>query len=270
MNEERKKTNKGLVAAIIILIILFIGTLGYIGYDYYTDHNPQDETDKLEEQTETLVEGNAFRLKDIKCETGSSSYTKELKVAYNNENHDIKIVYSYEKSSTSAEDEDASYTLNYELYIDNNLADTLEGGTLITNDINNYTLGEFDGYIYIFDGKYLGFLREMLLPVGSAGYKLSIYNDGKKALTKDVDVDFAGQSFGESGTNLDGIDNIGFDGTTLKYWFLGCDNHNKAFKLGLTFNGEKTNITVLETKDNVEGGGASGCYNTKTNSYNFS
>lgn len=264
MDRKSEGKSKGLIALVVVLVVLLIGAFSYIGYDYYTDQKNEEESFSNADKTESLVMENAFRLKDVKCEYNDSSCEKEVKVAYNNENHVIKI-----KGTESVKEKlgEKSYAteVKYELYIDNSLVDTINAGPT-TEESAIISEFNFDGYVYIFDGKYLGFLMNYV-STGGSGYQLNIYNDGTKVLDNPVTIDAAAQSFEENGSDLDGIDNIEFDGTTLKYWFLDCNNRTSVIRLGLTFDGTKTTIKVLETRNNIEGGGSSVCYNTETNSY---
>ena len=242
MDRKSEGKSKGLIALVVVLVVLLIGAFSYIGYDYYTDQKNEKESFSNADKTESLVMENAFRLKDVKCEYNDSSCEKEVKVAYNNENHVIKI-----KGTESVKEKlgEKSYAteVKYELYIDNSLVDTINAGPT-TEESEIISEFNFDGYVYIFDGKYLGFLMNYV-STGGSGYQLNIYNDGTKVLDNPVTIDAAAQSFEENGSDLDGIDNIEFDGTTLKYWFLDCNNRTSAIRLGLTFDGTKTTIKVL-------------------------
>ena len=159
------------------------------------------------------------------------------------------------------------------MYIDSVLIDTIDSGYLYLDSENQTYNSEynmdFDGYIYVFDGKYLGFLLQTQYPAGSPGYSLVTYANEKR-VGNITSIDIAGQSFGENGSGMDGIDNIKFDGTSLEYWYLSCEETKKyvpksdegpnsiAVKQKLTFDGTKVEVKVLDEKKEVVGGGQ-GC-----------
>ena len=282
---SKKKSNKGLVALVVVLIILLLGSIGYICYDKGVFDGLLGKDKVVEEfdqkEAESLVEGYQFRLKDIVCKNKDYSCEKEQKVSYNGKNHNLKIKFFQELDSKNK-----AVNLNYALYIDNNLINTWNGFVLnqasysFPNDkvqlLSDYDLN-FDGYIYVFNEKYLGILYGYS-DWGTKGYRLNLYNENgllsnplqtsQDSLNDSIIIDESGQQISsDKNSPLDGIDNINFDGNTLKYWFLPCDSFNSVNHLGLTFNGSQVTINVLETKDNVSSGGSAGCFNPETYKY---
>ena len=95
-----------------------------------------------------------------------------------------------------------------------------------------------------------------------------IYNDNS-IVAKDISIDAEGQSFGINGSGMDKIENLEFDGTTLKYWYLSCNDRETetALKLGLTFDGTDYKINVLDKMSGITGGGSAACYDAENNRY---
>ena len=271
----KEKPNNGVLKLIIVVLLIIVaGLVGWIlgsgKFDIFKGNEPTPNPNQKEE----LVEGYKFRLKNITCEKGEYTCTKSLKVAYDGKNHDITIK-NYQKIEDSPYDNPGNKTndLYYEIYVDNNQIDKELTGYLYldpeTMDYDKDYNMDFDGYVYIFDGKYLGFLLTSTSPTGSSGYSLRLYNDGKQ-IGEAIVIDSAGQSMDYNGSRLDDIDNTTFDGNTLEYWFVSCEESEKyipkndegpnaiAVKQSLTFNGTKANIKVLDEKREVTVGGQ-GC-----------
>ena len=204
MKNKDKKT-----IIIIVLLILFISSISYIVYDkFFKDTLP--EVVKDNSFSNILVEGNIFDLKGTSCVIDNNSCTKEIEVAYKNKNHKIKIKYY-----TITDQKEVNYTL----YIDGKEVDTLSGGVLQ----NSSVLTNFNAKLYIFKGKYLGFLREIS---PEKIYKMTIYNDTKK-LKNEITID-----------NPLEEDEIEFDGTNYKY-YKNDTNTNTKTKYSLTTDGNK-------------------------------
>ena len=296
---EEKKKGKGVKVFLVIFIILFLLTAGALGYGYtkYKDLKTENtnlntkyentnkdlekvksELDKINKELETAKKAEdesygseyAYRLKDISCELKDNVCTKSLKIKYNEKNHNIIIKKEVKfKRIKGAKDEDGNklYDANYiyKIYEDDTLIDTIKvtggswGGTSNTSASADEV--DFDGYIYVFNKKYLGILYSTV----KGGYDLTLYNDSKRV--DEVNVDVSGQGFSnKKGTVSDGLNNIKFDGSTLSYWFMDCKSYNKAVNLKLSFDGEKAKITS-GAKEKATGGGSAGCYDTKTGTF---
>ena len=296
---EKNKGRKGLIVTIIILILLLLGSLGYIAYDkgYLDKLLGKEEPVKQEVKKEELVKGYEFRLKDIECkENDKKTCTKELKVAYNGKNHDVKITRYEKMEEEKLEDSDETATVDnvyFDLYVDGQRIDKINSGNIYvdpeTNKPDDGYNSNFDGFIYIFNDKYLGFLFETTAPAGSPGYVLNLYDENKKIDTKisndgydqtdnGVVIKVHGQGFGKNDSDFSDISNLKFDGTVLKYWWLSCDKLEEsendesatdiAVQLALTFDGNEVSIKSTDKKENVTAGGAAGiCFDTKTNSF---
>ena len=276
---EQESQKKGTFSKILIVILLIViaGLVGYIcGTQGLFDSKPtseqQKEPEQNKEEKETLVEGYQFNLKDKICEKGEHSCTKKLKVAYNGKNHDIKIVDEQKIKDMDNINGGTTKRLveEYTLYIDNKLVDTIDAISFYSEGEPQYKNDRdmnFDGYIYIFDGKYLGFVYGVSHDL-TLGHDLRLYNDSR-LVYKDISVDAEGQSFGINGSEMDKIKNLEFDGTTLKYWYLSCDDIESeiALKLGLTFDGANYKINVLDKMTGVTGGGAATCYSAENSRY---
>lgn len=300
---EKKKSLKALLVTFIILFLLSLGALGY-GYVKYKDldnnyknintkyentskelKNTKSELEKINKEIEDTEKKEDesyssqydYRLKDISCELDGNTCTKILKVKYNGKNHNIKVVQNLKKSKKpiyNQGDEDDSvsvyaYDVTYKVYEDDTLIDSVKKGfypvaedeSLSMNSIN------FDGYIYIFNKKYLGFLYRYGGNSGSWGYDLNLYSNGK--LVKNVVIDQDANNFGKNGSRLDGIENIKFDGNKMNFWTLVCNKYNKAVNVDLTFDGKEISVKSTGSMKKVLSGGAEVmvCYNVNKGTY---
>lgn len=216
MKNKDKKT-----IIIILLLILLISSTSYIVYDKFLK-SALPEVVKDNSFSNILVEGNIFDLNGTSCVIDNNSCIKEIEVAYKNTNHKIKIKYYITENQKEA---------NYTLYIDGKKVDTLSGGVLQ----NSSVLTNFNAKLYIFKGKYLGFLREIS---PEKIYKMTIYNDTKK-LKNEITID-----------NPLEEDEIEFDGTNYKYYKKDT-NTNQKKKYSLTTDGNKiiNNIVKKTNQD---------------------
>lgn len=282
---KQKKKNKTVIILTVILVILLLGVTLYISYSRGMLDIFIKKEIKEDPKQEDLVEGYQFRLKDIECKKEEHACTKELKVAYDGKNHDLKIKYLQRIEEQKDDPSIKHNNLYYQLYIDNELVDQIAAGSLYlepdsTNDDPEYNMN-FDGYIYIFSKKYLGLLFRTQYPAGSGGYSLALYNNQKR-IGEPALIDVAGQSFGTNNGNgsLDGIENISFDGSSLKYWILACETpegydaetydegpNSVAAKVESTFDGTNFTTKYAGERKDVTGGGSSGssCFSIKDN-----
>ena len=265
--EEKKNKNKGLIVAIVILILLVLGLGGYIVYDKVLKEEPkQIEQPKEEaiEQQEVLIPENTFKLDNITCENDeTNSCVKKVKLAYNNENHEVKLI-------KKLIDKD-KYSI--EVYIDNVIVETLNGGQFYDwgeNKVATDWINNLDGYIYVIDEKYLGLVYRY--EGAKPSWFLKFYNDTKPfGSENDILVASYGGSLAVDGKTLTDLDALEFDGTSIKYWSQYCGNEIKpkssngeeiyvvAQQHSLTFDGNNISNVVNKTVKNAIGGGQSLC-----------
>lgn len=124
---KNNQKSKGPIVIIIILVILLAVAIGYIIYE--KTNNEMKVQTKINNKTDQtiLVEGNTFDLNGTSCVMENDSCIKEIQVAYNNKNHNIKVKYTL--NDENIDEYNKYYKVTYYLYIDNKLIDTLEGGT---------------------------------------------------------------------------------------------------------------------------------------------
>lgn len=263
--EEKKNKSTGKTITIIILIILLLGTSGYIAYDKLINKPEQKETKeetKTKQQEEDLVTQIKFNLEDFKC-VGTETCEKKMKLAYNNKNHELKLI----KKLT---DDTKNYKI--EVYEDNKLIDTLDGGSSEDfwqegrQPLDN--IKNMDGYVYVIDGKYLGIVyrHEGAKP----SWYLKFYNGDKPSQEKPIMVAAYGTSFSsesyEDGKQLYVLSALEFDGTTIKYWDMDCSSKQKptgdgntiVAQYSLKFDGKKVTKTKGKVLTDAQGGGQAG------------
>ena len=238
-----KKSNKGLIVLAVVLAILLLAALGYIGYDLYRENNEAKQVDASTNQetpkTEELVEGNIFDLKEV--EFNKDDLSKQLKVAFNGKNHDIKI-----KLVKKNEEEGEGYTkFSFEVYLDNNLIDTISAGNV--DQLDSVELDDFDGFIYIIDSKYFAIVTPEIFMTGSKGYDMDFYNENSK-VGDSINLKHAAQTLCRDEDCAHSV----------RYWGQDCDSKSNA-KYEVTFDGEKINSEIIEKTGTMYGGGASYC-----------
>lgn len=268
---NKKQSNKGLIIVIIILCLLLAGALGYIiNEKTKTQETKQTHQNKKPDQT-ILVEGNTFDLNGTSCIKEENSCTKEIQVAYNNQNHNIKIKYIL-KDDNNLDEHNKYYQASYNLYIDNKLIDTLEGGTIVTNETNDIA-SQFNAKIYIFDGKYLGFLREISELEGGSGYALTLYNNNNK-IDKEQIIKITGQSLcydNECNKEINVVEDSEFDGNSYKFYQGDCDS-KKIVLYSITTDGQTITRSIdkkLKVNYDEAGSGKLGCYKAKDNKISY-
>ena len=251
-----EKKNTGLIFVILVLVVLLFGLFGYVCYDkFYLDKKGDNETKNDSVQ---LVEGNSFKLENIACVNENNTCSKSLKVAYNNKNHDIKLVKKLVDNT--------KYVID--LYIDNSLVDSIDGGVFFDwgdGSKSQDLINNLDGYVYVVDSKYLAIVsrKENAKP----SWYLRYYSDNNKIDSVAIKVARRGLSFGVDGKDLSDISSIAFDGKTLTYWKQYCGNTEKAIdndhlvveEHHVTIADNKVNDVVASFIKNAEGGGASEC-----------
>lgn len=240
------KEKKGLIILIVILVLLLLTAIGYIVYDKLEENKePVKEEGEIKEEIEvkeTLVAGNTFKLNNVTCQTDEeSNCIKEVKVAYNNENHNIKIKQI------------EGTNLNFKIYVDEVLLDTIDAGSY--EEKKDFTE---DIAVYVIDSKYLAVLTPRTSEITTAGYALTFYNNGKR-VSDEVMIRQHGMTLCSDADCNDVIndsEDLEFDGTTFKFWGQDC-SQMKNVKYGVTFNGTTINKNVIETANNAYGSGAS-------------
>ena len=255
------KENKGKTITIVILIILLLGAISYICYDKFLT---KDETNKVETKTdpinkEELIKQISFKLEDIEC-TGTETCEKKVKLSYNNKNHEIKLI-------KKLNNDNSKYLI--EVYEDNKLIDTLDGG-----DYQDYwgdgtkpqeLIKNMDGYIYVIDSKYLGIVYRNEGPKPS--WDLKFYNGNRPSQEQPIPVAAYGTSMKsdsyENGRDLFVLEALEFDGHNIKYWNTYCGNDKKPAskdniviaQYNLTYDGTKVTQTTGKILTDAEGGG---------------
>ena len=163
-----EKKNTGFIITIVVLVVLLLGLFGYVCYDkFYLDK----KDNKTNNDSVQLVEGNSFKLESIACVNENNTCSKSLKVAYNNKNHDIKLVKKLVDNS--------KYVID--LYIDNSLVDSIDGGVFFDwgdGSKPQDLINNLDGYVYVVDYKYLAIVyrKEYAYPT----WYLRYYNNNNK------------------------------------------------------------------------------------------
>ena len=250
-----EKKNTGLVITIVVLVVLLLGLLGYVCYDkFYLDK----KGDKTNNDSVQLVEGNSFKLESIACVNENNTCAKRLKVAYNNKNHDIKLVKKLVDNT--------KYVID--LYIDNALVDSIDGGLFYDWGDGSKPqdwIKNLDGYVYVVDSKYLAIVsrKEYVKP----SWYLNYYNGNNKINSDAIGVVIGGIGFGVDDKSLNDLNSIVFDGKTLTYWKEYCGNTEKAIdndhlvieEHHVTIVNDKVNDVISSFIKNAEGGGASTC-----------
>ncbi len=280
---EKKKSNKGLIITIVILIILLLGLAGYICYDKFLTSDENNALDDKNQTKEELIKQNEFKLEEIECK-GTDTCEKTVKLAYNEKNHEIKLIKKYNSSTKK-------YLID--LYEDNNLIDTINAGTyndsegkIVYEDENNNEktfdpleiVKKMDGRVYVVDSKYLGIVYRMdsidnhVLDSYPSWY-LRFYNKNKpykkSILVVDKNMAILKDDYY---TNLHTLDALEFDGTNVKYWGYYCKNgevvtqderknqdgvsYDYAAQYSAKFDGEKVDVSIGQILDNVTGAGA--------------
>ncbi len=257
--EERKKSNKGLIVLVVVLIVMILGLIGYICYGKFVteEESVKSESTKVETSNkEELVQGNTFNLESISC-VGTDSCEKSLRLAYNGVNHDVKLV---KKASSD------KYSI--EVYIDNNLVDTLDGGIFPNYKNASSGINNMDGYVYVIDSKYLGIVYRV--DSEQPYWNLKFYNDGVPSSEKEIMVARIGsgitsESMG-SDVNLMGLESVSFDGSSVKYWKTNCsikvsnEDYVAVEQHSVTFNGTISDSVSNVVKDGM-GSGQNPCPN---------
>ena len=270
---EKKKSNKGLVVALIIIIVLLLGGLGFGAYKYMSldkdysklknenksiseDLNKQKEENEQIKKEVKIADSTSqykFDLSDIKCsEQSKTSCTKELTVRYDGKNHLIKIISSKIKKSKRM-------VITHQVNVDGNNFYTIDGGWYYTNLVPESNKNwNFDGYIYVFDYKNLGFVLPKY-DVEKLGYNVTVLtSNGQLINTIIAELSYTGITT-ENSEDLDSITSMKFDGHTMKIWDLDCEDFSKARQIGITIENNKLKFRELKRISNVISGGQGGC-----------
>lgn len=263
---KNNQKSKGSIVIIIILVILLAVAIGYIIYE--KTNNEMKVQTKINNKTDQtiLVEGNTFDLNGTSCVMENDSCIKEIQVAYNKKNHNIKVKYTL--NDENIDEYNKYYKVTYYLYIDNKLIDTLEGGTLVTNDKEDLN-SKYNGKLFVFQGKYLGFLRESNSPEGSSGYILTLYNNSEKIGSEQV-IKISGQQLcydKNCNKEINIVEDAEFDGKSYKFYQGDCDS-GKIVLYSLTTDGQNIKREIdkkLKVNYDEAGSGRLGCYSLTKN-----
>ena len=252
MREENKKNKKKSINLTKIImtfvLIILIACLGYVFYNKYI--NKPDDTNftrKLRGDT-SLVEGNTFSFNGLFCEENlTNECTKSIKLSYNNKYHVLKIKRTLKKTEEST-------SIKNTVYLDDKVIDTLDGGTMYEEN-KKFTIN-FDGFIYVVDNKYLAIVTPFVVDKYT-NYVVNYYNDISK-LGKSIDLIYGEQTIckkncSDESNILNNLDSLEFDGTTLKYYKLLCENHSKqVLQIGIITDGKEVTTKYLDTNSDIE------------------
>jgi len=249
VNSMEREKNKGIIVLIIVLIIIILGLSGYIVYDKVLKvEEPAIKEEVKEEVKEELVTGNTFKLNDVSCEQDeTSNCIKKVKVAYNNENHEVKLKLIELKNET---EENIGYS--FEVYIDNESAGMIDAGPGMLYD------NGFDATVYVVDSKYIAIQTLKTTVAGKVDYVLNFYNDKIKN-NDEVMFIMGGQTLCENEScteKLNELEDIEFDGKSFMFWGQDCDLM-KIVKYQVNFDGNNVNKTIVEKSENAYPAGAS-------------
>ena len=247
---KKKESNKTSIFVALFLVVL-LGLLGFLAYSKYVHTPSKDSITSSVPTTSNLVEGNTFSLNGVICKDKSETEcSKELKVSYKGQNHMIKIK-RYQKASSTA------VAIKNELYIDDKLVDTIDGGA--TYESNKNIDMDFDGYIYIGESKYLIIVTPFMVDK-QTNYVVNYYENQTK-LGKGIDIINGEQTICKGLCKdeeiLNDLEALEFDGKVLKYWKAFCTQKEKeALQIGITIENQTITTKYLNTDKNVEIKGA--------------
>ena len=252
--KKQDKNEKSIfkVLAVLFLIGLLI-ILGYFCYARYINKPEKINVTRNLPDGSTLVEGNTFGLKGIACTNSTETECdKEIKVAYSGKNHTVKI-----KRIKKINDDIT--TFKNEIYIDDVLIDTLDGGTIY--DSYDKAGIDFDGYLYIVDNKYLAIVTPFVVDK-QINYVVNYYYSANK-LGKGIDLINGEQTICEDNCDdkdsviLNSLESLDFNGKVLKYWKILCEGRNKqALQIGILVQNDKVITKYLSTNSEVDVKGA--------------
>ena len=94
MQKGKNKKNESNIVSIFVALFLIalLGLLGFLAYTKYVHTPSGDSITSSIPKTSNLVEGNTFGFKGVICKEKTNTLcSKELKVAYGNQNHMVNI-----------------------------------------------------------------------------------------------------------------------------------------------------------------------------------
>ena len=258
------------VLIILFLILLFIGFNKFYNSKQNVDKgtdtslieeglNDSSKNDNVDDNKNNIKKSEesmtstvyTFDLSKLSCsDQTSSTCTKIVDAYFNGSDHKIKIE-SYEEKVTGDGYTDYAVQLNHKVYLDNELIHTIDGGVDNRTQADNSSLN-INGFVYIFDNTNFA----LVLPSYS-GEKLDrvAHFFANNKYIRSLIVASAWTSFSYKDKDLDSVSNLEFDGHTLKYWDLKCDNLTVAIQRGITIVNEKVNISDITTVSGVQSGG---------------
>ena len=249
--KNKEKSNNKVSIFVALFLIVLLGLLGFLAYSKYVHTPSKDSITSSIPTSSNLIEGNTFSFNGVICKDKTDKEcSKELKVAYGNKNHDIRI-------KRIKKTNDSAVTIKNELYIDNKLVDNINGGAIYES--KDKTDIDFDGYIFIGESKYLIVVTPFVVEE-TTNYVVNYYENGIK-LGKGIDIINGEQTICKGSCDDDEILNdleaLDFDGKSLKYWKAFCTKHEKeALQIGITIENKNITTKYLDTLKDVEIKGA--------------
>lgn len=237
--------NKVYKIIIAILSFLIIISIVYVIIEKNKNISKEDLNNEPQEEQKILSESNTFDLSSVPCEKENNSCVKELEMTYDKRNHDIKIIYYYNKDDSSSDNYNDYYNTKYDLYVDSKKIDTLEGSTIITSKDEQIKDIDINGNIYVFSGKYLAFLRE--IKSTNEGYRITFYNNNTRidneVILKHEEEELCYDK--NCNKKIDVLNNLKFDGTQLEYYQKDCENEKVAL-YSLEINENSINKKIIK------------------------
>lgn len=270
--EKREKSKRFLIAILIVLLLLTACSIYYIFDNEKKKYEQEMKELEKEKETSEVIDDVKYDFNNKECIfEGEDKCTKSVKMLYGGKVHELKIVYIRKNTNKG-------YNISYSFYVDEKkLNDVYLYGYneySSDDDIEFYkklNLKESIGYhnshekVYILDDKYIGF-QEMAsrLPTGGPGVYLKLYNENGKQIGKEVTLSKEVTGVYDSlGNDLGGLENIRFDGHTIKFYQHYCAKNEKkrGVRFAISTDGEKIIRNIDAKYDRFEIAGAAHCYN---------
>ena len=240
---KNKKENKNIGKIIIeLILILFLIILGFFAYTKFFSAPEKGTITSMPPVSSSLIKGNTFGFNGLVCKDKTdSSCTKNIRLAYSGENHDISVIRNKNKSTNAT-------TYRFEIYLDDKLMDTIDGG--VSYEVKNDLGIDFDGYIYVVENKYIAVVLPFVVE-SNINYTVYYYNNGSK-IDKGIDLINGSQKIYSKGDRLNDLDALEFDGKSLKYFKSFCSGKEKsALQIGITVDNNTLLTKYLKTVSNV-------------------
>ena len=242
MKKNKKEKNVSTIVVELILIIFLI-ILGYFAYTRFFNAPDKSTFTSNPPESSSLIKGNTFGLNGMVCKDKTDlSCTKNIKLAYSEQNHDVSIVRNKNKSSNAT-------TYRFEVYLDDKLIDTIDGG--VSYEVKKDMDIDFDGYIYVVENKYIAIVLPFVVE-SNLNYTVYYYDNGNK-IDKGIDLINGGQKITLKDDSLNDLDAIEFDGKSLNYYKAFCPGKSKsALQIGITIENKALVTKYLKTISDVK------------------